>query len=56
MKIYRCIICSFMYDPAVGDPANGIPPGTPFESIPGSWKCPRCGMGLEEFKRMARSA
>ena len=31
---YRCTVCSHVYDPAEGDPAAGIAPGTPFEAIP----------------------
>ncbi|MBQ1952751.1 MAG: rubredoxin, partial [Alistipes sp.] len=29
MKKYRCIVCEWIYDPAVGDPDSGIVPGTP---------------------------
>ena len=28
MKKYRCIVCEWIYDPAVGDPDGGIAPGT----------------------------
>ena len=34
MKKYRCTVCEWVYDPAVGDPDGGIAPGTPFEEIP----------------------
>ena len=37
-KKYRCVVCDHVYDPAVGDPATGIAPGTPFEQIPDSWR------------------
>ncbi|NIQ96056.1 MAG: rubredoxin, partial [Desulfuromonadales bacterium] len=30
MDKYRCIICDYIYDPAEGDPGNGIDPGTSF--------------------------
>jgi len=43
MKKYKCSICGNVYDPEVGDPKGGIPPGTPFEELPDSWRCPRCG-------------
>ena len=33
---YECP-CGYVYDPAVGDPENGIAPGTPFEEIPEDW-------------------
>ncbi|MBR3801557.1 MAG: rubredoxin, partial [Rikenellaceae bacterium] len=28
MKKYQCPSCPYIYDPAVGDPDNGIPAGT----------------------------
>ena len=34
-KKYICEVCDWVYDPAVGDPENGIAPGTPFEDLPG---------------------
>ena len=37
MKKYRCIVCEWIYDPAVGDPDGGIAPGTSFEDIPDDW-------------------
>lgn len=46
---YKCTKCSYVYDPAVGDPENGIPPGTPFEDLPSSWKCPWCGASKSQF-------
>ena len=33
MKKYRCTVCDYIYDPAVGDPDSGIAPGTAFEEI-----------------------
>jgi len=47
---YVCIVCGYVYDPATGDPDNGIAPGTLFESIPESWDCPLCGVGKDEFE------
>ena len=34
MKKYKCEVCGYVYDPEVGDPDNGIEPGTPFEELP----------------------
>ena len=45
MKKYVCEPCGYEYDPAVGDPDNGIAPGTAFEDIPDDWVCPICGLG-----------
>jgi rubredoxin len=50
---YRCTICSHTYDPELGDPAGGIPPGTAFESIPDSWFCPDCGATKAYFEPMS---
>ncbi|MDI6851103.1 MAG: rubredoxin [bacterium] len=50
MKKYRCTICGYVYDPAVGDPDGGIAPGTPFEQIPDDWVCPICGASKEDFE------
>ena len=41
--LWICDSCGFIYDPAIGDPDGGIPPGTPFEDIPKDWFCPVCG-------------
>ncbi len=49
-KKYKCGVCGFIYDPAIGDPDGGIPPGTPFEEIPDDWQCPVCGVSKSEFK------
>ncbi len=50
MQKMRCIVCNYVYDPAEGDPDNGVPPGTPFESLPDEWVCPLCGAGKDEFE------
>ena len=42
---YICIEpdCSpYVYDPAQGDPSQGIPAGTAFEDLPDDWICPHC--------------
>lgn len=45
---YECP-CGYVYDPEVGDPDNGIAPGTPWEEVPESWECPICGLGKDSF-------
>jgi rubredoxin len=47
---YSCTVCSYIYDPAKGDPDGGIPPGTPFERIPDDWVCPICNVPKKMFK------
>lgn len=34
MKKFVCDVCGYEYDPEVGDPENGIEPGTAFEDLP----------------------
>ena len=46
---YQCIVCGHIYDPAEGDPAANIPPGTPFEALPDGWECPECGVGKSDY-------
>jgi rubredoxin len=47
---YMCESCGFIYDPEVGDPDGGIPPGTEFEDIPETWFCPVCGARKRDFE------
>ena len=49
MKKYRCLMCGYVYDPAVGDSDSGVAAGTAFEDLPADWVCPECGVGKEEF-------
>ena len=50
MTKYRCLVCGYIYDPAIGDPLAGIAPGTAFEDLPADWVCPPCGVGKEMFE------
>ena len=47
---FVCTVCGYVYDPAAGDPGEGIPPGTPFAQLPKGWVCPICGAGKEQFE------
>ncbi len=47
--MYDCP-CGYTYDPQLGDPDNGVAPGTAFEDIPEDWLCPVCGLGKEVFE------
>ena len=51
MDKYVCDICGYVYDPAEGDPDNGVAPGTPWEQLPDTWVCPLCGVGKEHFSK-----
>ena len=52
MDKYVCDVCGYIYVPAVGDPDNGIEPGTAFEDLPEDWLCPLCGVGKDEFSKV----
>ena len=43
--------CRYEYDSAVGDPDNGVAPGTPWEELPEDWTCPICGLDKEVFEK-----
>ena len=49
MEKYVCDVCGYVYDPAVGDPDNGIEPGTAWEDVAEEWVCPLCGVGKDSF-------
>jgi flavin reductase (DIM6/NTAB) family NADH-FMN oxidoreductase RutF/rubredoxin len=48
---YVCSICGYVYDPANGDPDNGVAAGTKFEDLPESWTCPVCGADKSKFEK-----
>ncbi len=48
---YVCSVCGYVYDPAVGDPKQGIPAGTPFSALPDDWHCPRCKRPKDKFNK-----
>ena len=50
MEKYVCTVCGYVYDPALGDPENGITPGSAFNDWPDDWVCPLCGVGKEGFE------
>jgi rubredoxin len=49
MRRYVCDVCGYVYDPAEGDPENGIARGVAFEDLPEDWLCPTCGVGKDNF-------
>ena len=52
MDKYRCVIWDYIYDPAEGDPGNGVAPGTAFEDLPADWVCPLCGADTSNFEKI----
>ena len=49
MKKYVCNVCGWIYEEALGDPDNGIAPGTKFDELPDDFVCPLCGVGKDDF-------
>ncbi|HPM78590.1 MAG TPA: rubredoxin [bacterium] len=47
---YECMVCGYIYDPAAGDPDNGVDPGTKFADLPEDWVCPVCGAEKDQFE------
>lgn len=48
---YVCDVCGWEYDEALGDPDNGIAPGTKWENLPDDFTCPVCGVGKDDFSK-----
>jgi anaerobic nitric oxide reductase flavorubredoxin len=44
-----CTVCQWVYDPALGEPDQLVAPGTPWEAVPESFLCPKCGIGKAVF-------
>jgi len=51
MQKWECMVCGYVYDPAVGDPDSDIAPGTAFEDLPDDWVCPQCGATKDMFEK-----
>ena len=42
-KRWVCRLCNYIYSEQLGEPHNGIKPGTAFEDLPDTYVCPVCG-------------
>ena len=47
---WRCELCSFSYDEALGMPEEGIAAGTRWQDVPDSWSCPDCSASKGDFQ------
>ena len=47
---YVCTVCGYVYDETLGDPDNGIAPGTKCEDLPDDFECPLCSVGKDMFE------
>ena len=50
---WECQDCGYVYDPAIGDPKDGVPPGVPFDELDEDWVCPDCFAFQERFEKAA---
>ena len=44
------VLYGFEYDEELGDPENGIAPGTKWEDVPEDFECPICGLDKASFE------
>jgi rubredoxin len=51
MAKYECP-CGYVYDPAEGDPDNGVDAKTSWDDLPEDWVCPLCGAAQEDFEKL----
>ncbi|MDR0339084.1 MAG: rubredoxin [Desulfovibrio sp.] len=52
MESYECKLCGYVYNPADGDPDQGVAHGTAFADLPAGWVCPICGAGKDDFEKV----
>ncbi len=50
MKKWKCVICGYIYDEAVGNVKEGLAPGTRWADVPEDWVCPECGALKSDFE------
>ena len=50
MKKFKCMVCGWIYDEALGAPKDGIKPGTKWDDVPQDWICPDCGVTKDQFE------
>ena len=49
---YECPGCGYMYDEGLGEPHEGLVPGTRFTQVPRDLTCPDCGVReFQDFER-----
>lgn len=45
-----CTVCNYIYDEALGEPSQDIPPSLKFDHLPEEWRCPECGSAKDMFQ------
>ncbi len=49
---FKCSICGYTYDEAIGLPEEDVAPGTKWKDIPEDFTCPRCGAPKTVFEEL----
>jgi rubredoxin len=49
MEEWECGTCGYIHRAEMGDPGQGVAPGTPWAEVPEDWRCPMCGTKKEDF-------
>ena len=49
LKTWQCRTCGYLYDEGLGDPMEGLAPGTRWRDLPDNWICPLCGTPKADF-------
>jgi len=52
MDKFKCVVCGYIYDPAIGDPDSGVDAGVAFNDLPDDWICPMCGAEKDMFEKI----
>jgi len=55
MHKFKCSICGYIYDEAIGIPDKGITPGTKWDDIPDDFACPICTAPKSVFRPLEES-
>lgn len=53
---FICTLCNYILEEDQGIPAAGIEPGTKFEDLPETWRCPDCVAKKEFFQTCSCSS
>ncbi len=49
---HECRSCGYVYEPYKGDEKSNILPGTLFEDLPETWRCPICSARKQAFSNI----
>lgn len=53
--VWQCTKCKTVYDPSIGEPDDGVMPGTSFEALPATYVCSVCESGKADFIKVKKS-